>query len=53
MAENLQQSGAKGGGQSMNSIDTAKAWIRLYKLKFGVDYPPGGLSHKETYGKIK
>ena len=53
MAENLQQSGAKGGGQSMNPIDTARAWARLYKLKFGIDYPPGGLSHKETYGKIK
>lgn len=53
MAENLQQSGAKGGGQPMNAIDTAKAWAQLYKLKFGKDYSPGELSHQEIYGKIK
>src|SRR3990167_6965881 len=38
MAENLQQSGAKGGGQAMNTIDTARAWARLYKLKTGKGY---------------
>lgn len=41
MAENLQQSGAKGGGQPMNAIDTAKAWAKLYELKTGKGYTPG------------
>jgi hypothetical protein len=41
MAENLQQSGAQGGGQPMNAIDTAKAWARLYELKTGKTYSPG------------
>ena len=41
MSENLQQSGAKGGGQSMNAIDTAKAWARLYELRTGKSYEPG------------
>ena len=33
MAENLHQSGSKGEGQSMNPIDTARGWRRLYELK--------------------
>ncbi|MDP2720531.1 MAG: ParB N-terminal domain-containing protein [bacterium] len=41
MAENLQQSGAKGGGESMNAVDTAKAWASLYELKTGEKYEPG------------
>lgn len=41
MAENLQQSGAQGGGQPMNAIDTAKAWVRLYELKTNKTYSPG------------
>lgn len=38
MAENLQQSGAKHGGESMNAIDTAKGWVRLYELLTGKNY---------------
>lgn len=38
MTENLQQSGAKGGGQAMSTIDTARAWVRLYELKTGENY---------------
>ena len=53
MSENLQQSGAKGGGEAMNPIDTAKAWAQLYKLKTGKDYQPGESSRIETYGVIK
>jgi ParB-like chromosome segregation protein Spo0J len=53
MAENLQQSGAKGGGQPMNSIDTAKAWAKLYELKTGKDWRPGHQSREEVYGIIK
>jgi len=41
MSENLQQSGAKRGGQPMNAVDTAKAWARLYELKTGKGYEPG------------
>lgn len=41
MAENLQQSGAKGGGESMNAVDTASAWVKLYELKTGKSYEPG------------
>ena len=53
MAENLQQSGAKGGGNPMNPIDTAKAWAMLYRLKIGKDYKPGLQSREEIYGKFK
>src|SRR3990172_10160593 len=53
MSENLQESGAKGGGQPMNAIDTANGWARLYELKFGKDYRPGRLSHEQVYGEIK
>jgi hypothetical protein len=38
MSENLQQSGAKGGGESMNPIDTSNAWAKLYELKTGHRY---------------
>ena len=50
MAENLQQSGSKGGGQPMNPVDTAKAWARLYEVKTGKDYSAAQASFKETYG---
>jgi ParB family transcriptional regulator, chromosome partitioning protein len=53
MSENLQQSGAKGGGQPMNTIDTAKAWAMLYKLRVGKDYEPGSQSREDVYGKFK
>lgn len=53
MAENLQQSGTKGGGHPMNPVDTAKALRLLYKLKTGKDSPAGELSREETYGKFK
>lgn len=46
MAENLQQSGSKGGGQPMNSVDTAKAWAQLYFLKTGEKYV--GATHFNT-----
>ena|SRR3990167_8468357 len=41
MAENLHQSGSKGDGQTMNPIDTAKGWARLYELRTGKTYTPG------------
>ena len=53
MSENLQQSGAKGGGQPMNAVDTAKAWAKLYELKFGKHWSPGNQSREEVYGKFK
>src|SRR5258708_1678731 len=55
IAENLQQSGSKNGGQPMNVIDTARAWARLYKLRSGKDYPVGEFARKDfirEFGEI-
>jgi hypothetical protein len=40
MSENLHQSAAK-KGESMNPIDTAKGWAKLYELKTDKKYYPG------------
>jgi len=37
MSENLHQSAARNGA-SMNPIDTARGWVRLYELKTGKNY---------------
>ncbi len=38
MSENLHQSAAK-NGDAMEPIETAKAWVKLYELKTGEEYP--------------
>lgn len=48
MSENLQQSGAKGGGQPMNAVDTANGWKKLYELRTGKTFPPGGMERKRS-----
>jgi len=53
MSENLQQSGAKGGGQPMNAIDTARAWARLYELRTGKTFSPGEMELKRDTGTGK
>lgn len=35
----------------MNTIDTAKAWVKLYEFKTGDKYSPG--EHKEFIGQGK
>src|SRR3990167_6471807 len=53
MAENLHQSGVKGGGEAMNPMDTARGWQNLISFLLGKDYVPGTLSRHETYGFVK
>jgi len=40
MSENLHQSAAR-NGESMNPMETARGWVRLYELKTGKNYSPG------------
>lgn len=50
LAENLQQSGSKRGGNPMNPIDTAKALAKLYELKTGKpisDYERGQMRNEK------
>lgn len=52
MSENLQQSGSKGGGESMNPIDTARAWQKLYELKTGKRYQSNLQPHSGFPGPL-
>jgi len=52
MAENLHQS-STAEAALMNTMDVARAYARLFKLKSGRDWVGATVSRKETYGIIK
>lgn len=51
MSENLHQSGAK-NGDSMDPMDTAQGWVKLYELKTGRHYEPGSQYSRHEKGHL-